>query len=651
MSTIDRVFATGTSVIDDLLAARKWVGESVTFGFAGSASMFASGYGKGEAKNGFETLNSKQQQATHDAMKLWNDLIAIDIQKAGSASDADIVLGVSDMPSTAWAYTPSSSTQGGDVWLGSTSWLVSPAKGNYGYMTIMHEIGHALGLSHPHEQKTLLMGAAIPDGPAEGLCPCCGGAVHGEVSNGQASNAQAAGETSLAAASFQGVRAIDAMAWSLMSYRSYSGADMSRGYTNETFGYAQTPMARDIAAIQHLYGADYETRSGDTVYRWSETTGEKFINGAGQGKPGGNKVFETVWDGGGRDTFDFSNHTTDLTVDLAPGAWTSFNNAQLANLGSGQKAPGNVALAYLHEGDVRATVENAIGGSGNDKITGNAADNVLVGGAGDDVITGVAGRNVLVGDGLGNELALIGLDRVEVISAAVPVVTTGGDDTLTGGAGNDIFVPGLGENVVRGGEGADTLILDVAFADLVITGDTAGALKIAYEGGSVDATGIEFLAVSDGIFSLVGPLDELAERQYTDEIMLLYRAGLGRDLDAAGLDYWTAALENGNAMDQMALSLIASPEFSERFGTPETMDNTDFLAVLYENVLGRTGAQAEVDYWAGQMAAGAERADVLVAFAQSDENRELAAASLTIETDTGLDLIAVTQAQWAQVWG
>lgn len=639
MSTIDRVFATGTSVVDDLLAARKWAGESVTFGFANSASMFSSGYGKGEAKKGFAVLNAKQQQATHEAMKVWNELIAIDIELASSPAAADIVLGVSGMPATAWAYTPSTATQGGDVWLGSSSWLVSPAKGNYAYMTIMHEIGHALGLSHPHEKSTLAMGAAVPEGPEEGLCPCCGGALHG----------QAAGEQSLAAASFQGVRAIDAMAWTLMSYRSYSGADMAKGYTNETFGYAQTPMARDIAAIQHLYGADYETRSGDTVYRWSETTGEKFVNGVGQGKPGANKVFETVWDGGGRDTLDFSNHKTDLTVDLSPGGWTNFNNGQLASLGNGQKAPGNVALAYLHEGDARAYVENAIGGSGDDRITGNAADNVLVGGAGNDTLEGISGRNLLVGDGLGNALALIGLARADIISAHVPAVAKGGDDTLIGGTGNDIFVPGLGKNVVRGGEGADTLVLELAFADLEITGDTAGTLKIAYAGGSVQATGIEFLATSDGIFSLVGPLDELVDRQYGDEIMLLYRAGLGRDLDAAGLDFWSAALENGDAMDQLALSLIDSPEFSQRFGQPEAMDDAGFLAVLYENVLGRAGSEAEITYWAGQMEEGAGREQVLVAFAQSDENRALAGQA--VETDTGLDLVAVTQAQWAQVWG
>lgn len=617
MSGIERVRATGNAIVDDLLAVRKWAGDGVSFGFSTAAGSYGAGYGRGEAGKGFAALNASQQAAAHDAIKLWNELVALDITPA-AGGDADIRLAVSSMPSTAWAYTPSSTAQGGDVWLGTASFMNSAVKGNYAYLTIMHEIGHALGLSHPHESSGLLLGAAAPQGGAAAV-----------------------------ASSFNGARAIDAMAWSLMSYRSHAGSDMEKGYSNESFGYAQTPMARDIAAIQHLYGANYETRAGDTVYRWSETSGEKFINGAGQGRPGANKVFETVWDGGGRDTFDLSNHTTDLTVDLAPGGWTSFGNSQLANLGNGHKAPGNVAAAFLYQDDARALIENAIGGTGNDKISGNVGDNVLVGGAGNDTLTGIAGRNVLIGDGLGNELALIGLARADIIPVTLPQVSKAGNDTLIGGAGNDIFVPGLGKNVVRGGEGADTLLLDAAFATLKITGSPDGVLTIAYQGGAVEASNIEFLAVREGIFSLIGPLDELAGRQYDAEIMLLYRAGLGRDLDPSGLDYWTAALENGNPMDRMALSLLDSPEFSQRFGAPDAMDDEGFVAVLYENVLDRQAGSSEIAYWHGQMEAGMAREHVLLAFAQSDENRALAGQ----ETDTGPDLVAITQAQWAELWG
>ena len=43
-------------------------------------------------------------------------------------------------------------------------------------------------------------------------------------------------------------------------------------------------MTYDIAAAQHMYGANFSTNSGNTTYSWSPTTGEMLINGLGQGQ-------------------------------------------------------------------------------------------------------------------------------------------------------------------------------------------------------------------------------------------------------------------------------------------------------------------------------------------------------------------------------
>src|SRR5690606_25596550 len=123
---------------------------------------------------------------------------------------------------------------------------------------------------------------------------------------------------------------------------------------------------------------------------------------------------------------------------------------------------------------------------------------------------------------------------------------------------------------VTGGAGDDTLILDFPLTALTIEGDAATSLTIAYAGGEVIATGIEFLAVADGIYALTGT-EPLGAAEYVDEIALLYRAGLGRDLDAGGLDYWLGAVRDNAEFGFMAQSLIDSPEFAARFGTPETM--------------------------------------------------------------------------------
>lgn len=629
MSAVTQVSASNTRFIDDLLSSRKWGGDAISFGFSQAASVYGANYGRGEAAS-FRAFNPAQQKATLDAMAMWGELIELDIVQT-NASAADIRLGVSSMPATAWAYTPSIASQAGDVWLG-TTYLSSPNQGNYAYFTIMHEIGHALGLRHPHEGGSNLA-ATTPD---DGLCPCCGGLQHAQTGTGIV-------DTQVATAA-----AKDAMAWSIMSYRSYEGQSISTGYTNETHGYAQSPMARDIAAVQHLYGANYGTRAGDTVYGWSETTGEKFINGVGQGKPGANKVFETIWDGGGRDTFDLSNFSTNLTIDLTPGGWTSFGNDQRAGLGNGQLAPGNVAVAYLYEGNPLSLIENAIGGSGNDTITGNQADNVLVGGAGNDTIQVTVGRNVLIGDTVGTELELIGLQLADLISVDLPPLPAkAGNDILIGGAHNDVFIPGLGANVVKGGGGTDTLVLDVLLDDLTITGDPNKVMTIVYAGGSVEVSDVEILAVRDGIYSLVGPIGELETRQFTDDIILLYSAGLGRAPDAPGLDYWVEALANGTELDGIALSLLDSPEFSERFGTGSTLQDPEYVKALYLNVLGREGDAEGLEYWQGQLADGTSRTDLLLAFAYSDENR----ANAAMMNGNELDLVAVTRSQWAEIWG
>ena len=86
------------------------------------------------------------------------------------------------------------------------------------------------------------------------------------------------------------------------------------------------------------------------------------------------------------------------------------------------------------------SVENVIGGSAGDKLTGNGLDNVLAGNAGADILKGGAGDDVLDG----------GADDDTLDGGA-------GNDQLIGGLGADILKGGAGDDVIRGGEGADTL--------------------------------------------------------------------------------------------------------------------------------------------------------------------------------------------------
>src|SRR6476660_2483436 len=158
-------------------------------------------------------------------------------------------------------------------------------------------------------------------------------------------------------------------------------------------------MMYDIAAIQQMYGANFNYNGGNTVYKWDPNTGQEFVNGVGQATPGANRIFMTVWDGGGNDTNDFSNYTTNLSINLQPGGWTTASTAQLAYLGNGHYAIGNIANALLYQNNPASLIENAIGGSGSDTITGNTANNKITGGAGNDTIDGLSGSDTAVYSG------------------------------------------------------------------------------------------------------------------------------------------------------------------------------------------------------------------------------------------------------------
>jgi serralysin len=373
--------------IGSLIGEYRWASGILTYGFPSSASFYETSYGHGEPAS-LGALTLEQQNAAHLAFYQYAAVANLTFSQltAGNAGQATLRIAMSDKPGTAYAYLPTTLPEGGDVWLNKRDYI-SPARGNYDYITFIHEIGHALGLTHPHEGSAPM--------PLDR----------------------------------------DSMEYTVMSYKSYEHQSAS-GYTNDEWSFAQTLMMYDIAAVQSMYGANFATNSGNTVYSWSPTTGQMFINGTGQNVPGANKIFQTVWDGGGSDTYDFWNYTSNLSIDLRPGQWTTLSFAQLADLNQGgpQMADGNIANALLFADDPRSLIENAVGGSGNDRIVGNAANNKLVGGAGSDVLRGEAGNDSIDGSG-GFDTAewqgvLADYQITRQVSGAIKVVhTNGGDGT------------------------------------------------------------------------------------------------------------------------------------------------------------------------------------------------------------------------------
>lgn len=97
----------------------------------------------------------------------------------------------------------------------------------------------------------------------------------------------------------------------------------------------------------------------------------------------------------------------------------------------------------------------------------------------------------------------------------------------------------------------------------------------------------------------------------------LYRAALGRAPEEAGLAFQTAQVER-HGLEAVAGHFIASPEFRARYSA---LDNRQFVHALYRNVLGREGESEGVAHHVARLAFGATRAQVLIGFSESPENR------------------------------
>lgn len=385
-------------------------------------------YGEGP---GYSPFTEEQKEAAVNAIQLWDDLIPQTFVNVGDVSvkgwahnDATILFAnTTTGPLQAWTYYPGGTHNGARV--SSDVWTMDPAVqadngwfgyGQYGNTTLTHELGHALGLSHPGNY------------------------------NGSAATTYAA-----QAEYFQ-----DSTQYTIMSYWS-SGETGARMYDFENSGGlfdlpAQTPLLHDISVIQAAYGADTTTRADSTIYGFNSNAGNGVYDFSQNALP-----HLAIYDAGGEDTIDLSGYTVSQVVDLNPGAFSSigqttltldqmatdlhdtflnlyhedlyaegFTQDSLAGLinswyvGSLQFSEASNAYWTGYDGlatvaydnvaiDYHTIIENATGGQARDLLQGNAVANVLDGQGGDDVLIGAAGNDTLTG-GSGSDLFVFAND-------------------------------------------------------------------------------------------------------------------------------------------------------------------------------------------------------------------------------------------------
>jgi Ca2+-binding RTX toxin-like protein len=425
----------------------------------------------------FTPFNEAQRALAEDAIGMWDELIDISIVQGTTAQESDITFGSSKLAagSGAHAYIPSQNDGihnigefygfhnlgriSGDVWLNidEEANLAPLDFGSYARQTMLHELGHAMGLSHSgvYNASQDLDGIPGPDPITY--------ATHAKF--------------------YQ-----DSMQYTLMSY--FASRETGAGTWDwKTFSYIypQTPLVHDILSVQQIYGADMSTRNGDTVYGFNSTADNAVFDFSVNKLP-----VLAIWDGGGNDTLDFSGWTSNSVIDLNPGAFSSGGGSGRPTLEAARVAVGdpdltmaeldailtrngsldgmlhdNIAIAY------GATIENAVGGGGDDVITGNSVGNNLVGNNGNDSIDGGAGNDILKGNN--------GVDTL---------LGGAGDDRLEGGNGDDVLNGGAGADRLLGGSGVDTYVFDANSGTDTIEGLAKGDRIDLSAFGTDDEVGI-----------------------------------------------------------------------------------------------------------------------------------------------------------------
>ncbi|HUR89079.1 MAG TPA: DUF4214 domain-containing protein [Ramlibacter sp.] len=189
---------------------------------------------------------------------------------------------------------------------------------------------------------------------------------------------------------------------------------------------------------------------------------------------------------------------------------------------------------------------------------------------------------------------------------AIPDSSGGGTPGAISVNGGPTAIPS-GNFTITGSAGIDTIAMAGAHTDYNVN-----ATSISGTGATDALSGIERINFSDG-FAIALDVNGDAGEAYR-----LYQAAFDRAPDLPGLGYHINDLDHGVPLWLVAQHFIDSPEFQSKYGATT---NTQFITLLYENVLHREPEPGGMQYHQDEFARGETRADMLTHFSESPENQ------------------------------
>jgi Ca2+-binding RTX toxin-like protein len=326
---------TGNPMLEGLILGRKWDNsQPITYFFDNADSA--------------RPWTAAEKDAFRAALQTWSDVANIKFVEVFDINAANLVnFTINDPGSQDLGFGGSPSPTSNQIFqafnIGFPNYDGTLDPGGVAFWGMVHQIGHALGVKHPHDTN--------------GGTPVFPGVDNAFFDYG---------DNDLN----QGI-------FTVMSYnRSFASLIGVPFTTTNEFGSSAAPMPLDIAAMQVIYGANPHHNDGNNVYLLPTS------NSKGTGWTG-------IYDTGGMDEIKNPGNAPSIinlvaaTIDNSP-------------TGGGQPSyVDGISGGYTIAQNV--VIENASGGAASDTIIGNHVANVLSGNAGNDTIFGAGGNDNLVG--------------------------------------------------------------------------------------------------------------------------------------------------------------------------------------------------------------------------------------------------------------